>query len=229
MPVSQINVSGLENSGNTLIYSPSANTLVAYTSATERLRIDSTGKVGIGITSPTSNLHVIGANISAMANSVITSGTSVASTSGTSIDFTGIPSWVKRITVMLNGVSFATTAAIPMIQIGAGSVANSGYTAAAGDYVSIANFSSNTTGFNLAGAAGNIGHISNNIYGQVVLVNITGNVWCCASSLSAYGGTTSTATGSGTVTLGGAIDRVRLTSVAGTSTFDAGSINILYE
>ena len=48
MPVSQINVSGLENSGNTLIYSPSANTLVAYTSATERLRIDSTGKVEIG-------------------------------------------------------------------------------------------------------------------------------------------------------------------------------------
>jgi len=35
--------------------------------------------------------------------SLITSGTAVASTSGTSIDFTGIPSWVKRITVMFNG------------------------------------------------------------------------------------------------------------------------------
>jgi hypothetical protein len=35
-------------------------------------------------------------------NSAIVSGTSVASTSGTSIDFTSIPSWVKRITVMFD-------------------------------------------------------------------------------------------------------------------------------
>lgn len=31
--------------------------------------------------------------------------TAVASTSGTSIDFTGIPAWVRRVTVMFNGVS----------------------------------------------------------------------------------------------------------------------------
>ena len=42
--------------------------------------------------------------------SVNTLSTAVASTSGTSIDFTGLPSWVKRITVMFVGVS---TSGIP--------------------------------------------------------------------------------------------------------------------
>ena len=59
--------------------------------------------------------------------SVITSGTSQASTSGTSIDFTSIPSWVKRITLMFNGVSTNGTSNY-QIQIGSGSVTTSGYT-----------------------------------------------------------------------------------------------------
>ena len=46
----------------------------------------------------------------------IVSGTAVASTSGTSIDFTSIPSWVKRITVMFNGVSLTGTDAL-LIQL----------------------------------------------------------------------------------------------------------------
>ena len=61
----------------------------------------------------------------------IVSGTAVASTSGTSIDFTGIPSWVKRITVMLNGVSTSGTS-IVQVQIGSGSPTTSGYTDAIG-------------------------------------------------------------------------------------------------
>jgi hypothetical protein len=35
--------------------------------------------------------------------------------------------------------------------------------------------------------------------------------------------------GAGSVVLGGTLDRVRLTTIGGTATFDAGSINILYE
>jgi len=48
---------------------------------------------------------------------VIVSGTAVASTSGTSIDFTSIPSWVKRVTVMFAGVSTNGTGSY-LIQIG---------------------------------------------------------------------------------------------------------------
>ena len=44
-------------------------------------------------------------------------GTAVASTSGTSVDFTSIPSWVKRITVMFNGVSTSGTSN-PLVQLG---------------------------------------------------------------------------------------------------------------
>ena len=58
--------------------------------------------------------------------SSIVSGTAQNSTSGTAIDFTGIPSWVKRITVMFNGVSTNGTSNL-LLQIGAGSVTTSGY------------------------------------------------------------------------------------------------------
>jgi hypothetical protein len=81
----------------------------------------------------------------------------------------------------------------------------------------------------LAGATGSIGVAANNIYGQIVITNVTGNLWCSASNLSAFGSVSVTATGAGTITLGGTLDRVRITSLAGTSTFDAGSVNILYE
>jgi len=158
----------------------------------------------------------------------ITSGTAVASTSGTSIDFTGIPSWVKRITVMFSGVSFNANA-LPMIQIGAGSVSTTGYSSAAGDYVPTANFTNSSAGFILAAIVTSIGVAANNIYGQIVITNVTGNLWCYASNLSAFGSSSNTATGAGTITLGGTLDRVRITSLAGTSTFDAGSVNIMYE
>jgi len=172
----------------------------------------------MSITLDGSNLATVG---------VINSATAQASTSGTSIDFTGIPSGTKRITVMFGGVSY-NASANPLIQVGSGSVTTTGYTSAAGDYVPTANFLSSTSGFVLAGATG-LGSAANNIYGQIVLTNITGNVWCSASNISAYGAVTITATGAGMVTLSGVLDRVRITSVAGTSTFDAGSINILYE
>lgn len=42
-------------------------------------------------------------------------------------------------------------------------------------------------------------------------------------------GTAVASTSGGTISLAGALDNVRLTTVNGTDTFDAGSINILYE
>lgn len=159
---------------------------------------------------------------------LINAGTAQASTSGTYIDFTGIPSTAKRITVMFNGVSYNSNAN-PLIQIGSGSIVTTGYTSAAGDYVPTANFTSSTIGFVLAGTTNSIGVAANNLYGQIVLTNMNNNLWCSSSNLSGYGGSTCTATGAGTITLSGALDRVRITSVAGTATFDAGSINIFWE
>ena len=45
---------------------------------------------------------------------------------GTSVDFTGIPGWAKKITVMLNGVSTNGTS-IPVVRLGSGTVQTTGY------------------------------------------------------------------------------------------------------
>ena len=61
------------------------------------------------------------------ATSIITNGTAVASTSGTSIDFTSLPNWIKRITVMFNQVSTSGTA-YKFIRLGtSGGIVSSGY------------------------------------------------------------------------------------------------------
>ena len=153
----------------------------------------------------------------------ITQGTAVASTSGTSIDFTGLPAWVKRITVMFSGVSLSGTAN-PLIQIGAGSVTTSGYisSGAAVAGAGSTGMLSSTAGFvmNSSGAA-------NVVSGHMVITTLGSNVW--VSSHSAKYSTTFCLFGGGDITLGGTLDRVRITTTNGTDTFDAGSINILYE
>jgi hypothetical protein len=150
------------------------------------------------------------------------SGTAVASTSGTSIDFTGIPSWVKRITVMLSGVS--TNGSSPVqIQIGSGSFTTSGYvgsiTYAAGTNVT----TSYSTGFIVHS---NIG-ASVIAYSNIVINTVGSNIWVENGTTGSNGN--AVAVGAGGLTLGGTLDRVRITTVNGTDTFDAGSINILYE
>ena len=155
---------------------------------------------------------------------VLTSGTSVASTSGTSIDFTSIPSWVKRITVMFSSVSLSGTASL-LVQIGNTTATTSGYTAVttfnSGVGVGII---SSTSGFPIqAGVA------SYQVYGALVLTNISGNIWIADGVLGNSTTSGYTANTSGVITLASALNMTRITSTTGTDTFDAGSINILYE
>ena len=155
----------------------------------------------------------------------ITQGTAVASTSGTSIDFTSIPSWVKRITVMLSGVSTSGTSN-PQIQLGAGSVTTSGYLGTGSNFSTGVATSNYTTGFGIWASANWLA--ANLVSGGLVITNITGNTWVAFGSwgISNSNGVGTTA---GNIALGGALDRIRITTVNGTDTFDAGSINILYE
>lgn len=153
----------------------------------------------------------------------ITRATAVASTSGTSIDFTGIPAWVEKITVMFNGVSTNGTSN-HLIQLGAGSVTSSGYTSLGLRLVNAASPSSasSTAGFIL----GDIASASAAIVGHMVITNISGNIWV-ASGYGSYGA--GGFINGGSISLGGTLDRVRITTVNGTDTFDAGSINLLLE
>jgi len=168
------------------------------------------------------NLAAIGSNANS-GGSLITSSTVQASTSGTTVDFTGIPSWVKRITVMFNGVSLSGTSDM-LIQVGSGSVQSTGYISTGNNYNGAnATGSSNST----AGFVIRISTAANVFIGHMMLTNISGNIW-----ISSHNGLNSTANannGGGNVTTSSTLDRVRITTVNGTDTFDAGSINILYE
>ncbi len=152
--------------------------------------------------------------------------TAKASTSGTEVTFTGIPSWVKRITVMLNGVSTSGTS-ILIVQLGdAGGYETTGYEsmfaiAASGGVTYLTATAGIACGGNLAA----------NVYNTIVtFTNVTGNVWLAGISgqLNASG-TFFGLFGGGTKTLSALLDSLRITTVNGTDTFDAGSINIMYE
>jgi hypothetical protein len=157
-------------------------------------------------------------------NSVLVSGTAVASTSGTSIDFTGIPAWAKRITVIFNGVS-TTGTANHMVQLGSGSVTTTGYVSGIAVATStwVGSIISGTTGFQTY----NVAAASDNAYGTLVLTLVGSNTWIASSSTYSTGVRMSF--GNGGITLSGVLDRVRITTSTGTDTFDAGTINILYE
>jgi hypothetical protein len=157
----------------------------------------------------------------------IQSATAVASTSGTSIDFTSIPSWVKRVTVMFAGVSTSATSNI-QAQIGSGSIdTTSTYLGAC----------SNVGGTNNAGAAQNTTGflICNNVVaastynGALTFTTIGSNTWCLTGTLSSTSSTIYNFVSSGSKALSGTLDQLRITTVNGTDTFDAGSINILFE
>jgi len=150
------------------------------------------------------------------------SGTAVTSTSGTSIDFTGIPSWVKRVTVMVAGVSTSGTS-FTIIQIGSGSVDSSGYLSTSGTVIAGTPIISTATNGFVFGA----GASSDVRSGHIVLTQCSGNLWVESHSIKTSPGGASC--GGGDKTLSGTLDRVRITTVNGTDTFDAGSINILYE
>jgi len=154
-------------------------------------------------------------------NVPLVSMTAQASTSGTSIDFTGIPSWVKRVTVMFSGVSTNGTSNL-LIQIGAGSITTSGYASSSGSIAAAA--AASTAGFiqsqNIAAASLYCGT------SQIFLVS--GNTYASSGLLSTTTASFNFISG-GNITLSGTLDRVRITTVNGTDTFDAGSINIMYE
>lgn len=158
----------------------------------------------------------------------LTQGTAVATTSGTSIDFTSIPSWVKRITLAFNGVSVSGTANL-RVQLGVGGTPETtgynGNTAYISAFGPTANVAATTSGFD-GTATGAAAYLYN---GVLTLVNVSGNVWALSGIVSNNTSTAFALFFSGQKSLAGVLNMVRLTTTNGTDTFDAGSINILYE
>ena len=158
----------------------------------------------------------------------ITLGTAVASTSGTSIDFTGIPSWVKRITVHFYNVAMGTATTSLVLQLGtSGGFVTTGYASSSGYTVTggANGFSNSTNGMCFGLMTNNATQV---LYGTFVLTTIGGNIWV-GTGINAVNSNALISANSGYLSLGGVLTQLQMTTIAGTGTFSAGTFNILYE
>lgn len=153
----------------------------------------------------------------------MTLATAQNTTSGTAIDF-GIPSWVKKITVMFSGVSLSGTADI-LVRIGTSSgIESTSYASSSTAAAAAVSTVTSASGFIVA--AGGVAAAAQS--GHLLLTNLSGNLWV-SSHIIGRTDIGATRFGGGDKTLSGTLDRLRLTTTNGTDTFDSGSVNILYE
>ena len=168
------------------------------------------------------NLAAVGSNANS-SGTLLISGTAVTA-SGTSVDFTDIPSWAKRITVMFSGVSTSGSSNY-QVQIGSGSVTTSGY-ACGFTYVSSGAATANaTSGFVVANPSSAAVVFS----GILTIALVSSNTWVSSHVMGETDAARTMLGGGTSPSLGGTLDRVRITTVNGTDTFDAGTINIMWE
>lgn len=196
-------------------YKPAANTIALATNSIQAWRVD-----------------VNGYQISDLANYALIQGASWASTSGTSHDWTGLPSWAKKITISFRGVSNSGSAVtdIPLIRLGTGvgpTFSATGYQGCQGaQLTTLVSTKAYSVGF-----LTQIDHNTGSTYishGIMTLTNITGNLWAysCSTSLS---DSSRTSWGAGSIDLGASLTGIRITTETGSSTFSAGTVNILVE
>lgn len=145
--------------------------------------------------------------------------TPINTTSGTYHDFVGIPSWVKKITVMFSGMSTSGTS-IPIIQLGAGGVfVITGYDSTVQWGSSTA---SSAIGLLIGGSAASDGRS-----GSMIITKLSDSIYTAFGAVRAA--TTACMIAGGSVPISGTLDRIRITTVNGTDTFDAGVVNVMYE
>jgi hypothetical protein len=205
---------------NTGLYFPAADTIAFATAGTEDMRIDSVGNVMIGTTTSQTGAKL---SVTGGIQGTITSGTAVSPTSSTSIDYTSLPSWVKKITVTFQGLS-SSSSSLWLLQLGTSSgVTTSGYLGRVAG-ISGSAFSAYSAGFTLLTDSSN-GAI---LHGLIQIVTLGSNNFAMNGILGRSDGGNVYISG-GSIALAGTLDRIRITTVNGSDTFDAGSINILYE
>lgn len=216
------------NTGGTVYSTITASSYSPGTGLTTITVQNSSGSLDSGLSAVSYGLlSVTGSSVPA--NVLLQGGTAVASTSGTSIDFTGIPTWAKRVTLSFANLSTSGTS-IPIVQIGdSGGIETTGYLSFATAPVASATITtaSSTIGFIVDPSWSSTGPA----HGAVVLTLIDSatNLWAATT----IGGNTAAGShgfcGGGSKSTSATLDRVRLTTTNGTDTFDAGTVNILYE
>ena len=153
---------------------------------------------------------------------LIKSSTLIESTSGTSIDFTGIPSYAQNITVLLSGVSTNGSSNLLLQLGGSGGIETSGYLGSIGRDGGTGVI---TTGVGITYSLSST-HITHSQL-SLWLVDASTNTW----SIGSLGSGSSTGIvyfGTSSKSLSSALDRVRVTATNGTDTFDEGKISMRY-
>ena len=154
-------------------------------------------------------------------------GTAVTLTNQTAVDFTSIPAWAKRVTLLFSGLS-TNSSSVPILRMGhAGGIETAGYVQGASTLTNavISSNSASNEGFYLLGSAPTAATILN---GKVTLERFTATAWIATviTGLSNAAGTTILG---GAKNLANTLTQVRLTTVNGTDQFDAGNVNISWE
>jgi hypothetical protein len=165
-----------------------------------------------------------GATWELLNSSGLVSGTPVTA-SGTVVDFTGIPSTAKRITVMFSGLSTnGTSGYIIRFRVG-GTYLTTGYAGSCDDMTSTVGPSLFTTGFQFSDTTTLAAAVVN---GQIMFTKLSDTVWV-GGITGGWSNTGTVTVGGGTITVGGSVDAVRITTLGGVNTFDTGTVNIIYE
>lgn len=196
------------------------NAIIHPTGSANNITLDNAGNITFAntVAVPSGNVYSI------------VSGTSQATTSGTSFNYT-IPSWAKKITVMFNGVSTSGGSYVEVRLGTSGGIVSSGYTSIT-SYAGASSYGTGsvTDGFSIDAGGPTSASLR---YGHMLLTlaNSSNNLWVSSHTIghNIPGTGTFPMFGGGSIALASALTTVRITTVNGTDTFDAGSVNIMYE
>jgi hypothetical protein len=232
--MANIITAGNSTNGGTAISTDTSGTLNIVTgsgSGANAITIDASQNVTFANAITTTGSATVGGNLAITGTLTATGGvtgslklgTAVASTSGTSIDYTSLPTGINRITMMFAGVS-TNGSSNHLVRLGtSGGILTSGYVGSAAQDGS-AGQTLLTSGFMFANNSS-----SDLVSGQIILTHMGSNIWVATGWQGRENTAESVRIVYGRVNLSGVLDRIRYTTVNGTDTFDAGSINILYE
>lgn len=218
---------GSLNGNSPFVASQGAYQLLFGTNATVRMAITPNGGISFGPTTTaygtTGQVLTSNGDAAPTWGSALVSAASQATTSGFEKDFTGIPSWAKRITVMFRGVSTNGSGNL-FVQLGTASgIVGTGYISTSATQ-SGSNTANSTAAFLVTANIDSSATVS----GIVTICLLGSNNWVASGVVKR--GTSTLAYSAGECALGAQLTQVRIGNLNGSGdTFDAGSVNVMWE